>query len=341
MTGDRVPFPWGTGVATGAGSLPYQDPDEAARVVVGELPDFPHLPELPARGPGSDLVGRTAALLADLHVDLQPSGWRLTDRRGRDETRAVQALQADLDAFEIAAYGYQGPLKIQLAGPWTLAAALDRSRGDRVLADHGACRDVAQSLAEGLAEHRADVARRVPGASVVVQLDEPSLPAVLAGTIPTASGFARLRAVPRGEAEALLGEVLAAAADWPVLHCCAPDPPGKLAQDAGAVVLSCDISILSGSVTTELAEAVDGGLVIWPGVVPSVRPVQPPSDRELVDRFRAFAGRLDEDPAQLARGLVVTPACGLAGTDVEWARRAYALAVSTARAVAESVDVDR
>ena len=44
------------GVATGIGSMPGTDPMEAARIVVGELPDFPHLAELPARGPGADIT---------------------------------------------------------------------------------------------------------------------------------------------------------------------------------------------------------------------------------------------------------------------------------------------
>jgi hypothetical protein len=35
------------------------------RVIVGEFPGFPYLPELPARGPGADLTGRTAALSFD------------------------------------------------------------------------------------------------------------------------------------------------------------------------------------------------------------------------------------------------------------------------------------
>ena len=43
--------------------MPGTDALEAARTVVGELPQLPHLPELPGRGAGADLIGRTAALL--------------------------------------------------------------------------------------------------------------------------------------------------------------------------------------------------------------------------------------------------------------------------------------
>ena len=60
----------------------------ALRVVLDELPDLPYLPELPARGPGADMIGRGAALLVDLHVDVQPSGWRFVDRPGLDQRRA-------------------------------------------------------------------------------------------------------------------------------------------------------------------------------------------------------------------------------------------------------------
>lgn len=333
--------PWGVGVATGVGSLPYDDRDEAAKVVLGELPDFAHLPELPGRGAGADMLGRTAAMLVDMHVDLQPSGWRLVDRPGIDERRAVEMLRSDLDAIEIAAHGYEGPLKVQVCGPWTLAAALDRTRGDRVLADHGARRDLAHSLAEGLAGHLDEVARRVPGATVVAQVDEPGLPAVLAAAIPTSSGFGRLRAVAAAEAESLLAVVLAAAGEWPVLHCCAAEPPAALSRRAGAVAVSLDTSRLGDAVLDELAAAVDDGLMLWPGVVPAVAPVAPPSDRDLAERVVRLCRRLDQDPGRLSAGLVVTPACGLAGADPHWARRAYALARATARAFADSVGADQ
>jgi hypothetical protein len=91
---------FGTGWSTGVGSMPGTDPHESAAVVHGEVPDLPHLVELPARGPGADMVGRTAALLTDLHVDLQPSGWRLVDRPGSDERRGLSYLSQDLDELE-------------------------------------------------------------------------------------------------------------------------------------------------------------------------------------------------------------------------------------------------
>ena len=94
--------------------------------------------------------GRGTALLAGLAVDLQPAGWRLTDASSRDHRAARSTLRSDLDVLEEQAQDYAGPYKISVAGPWTLAATLERPRGDRVLADSGARRDVGQSLAEGI-----------------------------------------------------------------------------------------------------------------------------------------------------------------------------------------------
>ena len=71
-------------------------------------------------------------------------------------------------------------MKTQVAGPWTLAAGVELRSGNRVLTDAGAVAEFVESLAEGLRGHVADLARRTR-AEVVVQIDEPTLPAVLAG----------------------------------------------------------------------------------------------------------------------------------------------------------------
>src|SRR5687767_1647051 len=107
-------------------------------MVFGELADLPHLPELPARGPGAEMTGRGAGLLADLPVELYAGRWRVTARAGRDLRRTRDILQRDLDALTDAGDGYTGPVKVQAAGPWTLAATLDLPVGGRVLHDHGA-----------------------------------------------------------------------------------------------------------------------------------------------------------------------------------------------------------
>src|SRR5690242_3325262 len=177
--------------------MPGDDAREAAKTVTGSFEDFPFLPELPARGPGADMIGRTAGMLVELYARVEPSGWRFGDRPGRDTKRARAWLGEDLDALEEFTQGYEGPLKVQAVGPWTLAASVELHRGEAALRDPGACRDLAASLVEALTAHLAGLRRRVPGARPVLQLDEPSLTAVLRGQVRTASGYRTHRVVDR------------------------------------------------------------------------------------------------------------------------------------------------
>jgi hypothetical protein len=322
---------WPAGAATGVGSLPGTDPAEAARTVAGELPLL-HVPELPNRGPGADLVGRGAALLAELHVDLQPSGWRFVARPGVDERRALDYLAWDLDAVETAFAGYEGVLKVQCAGPWTLAAGIELQRGDRALSDAGAVRDVAAALAEGLAAHVADVRHRVPGATVVAQLDEPSLPYVATGRVPTASGFGTLRSV--GAHELVDGLRAALPAGVPAgVHCCAAGVPFELLRRAGVAFVSFDLDLLETRQYDALAALVEDGVHLLAGAVPTT-PLTG-SVRDTAAPLRGLWRNLSHPPEMLAQRVTVTPACGLAGLAPDAARAALARARDVARALEE------
>ncbi len=325
-------------LATGIGSLPGADAaafDESLRIVLDTFTDLAHLPELPGRGAHADMTGRALAVVADLGADLQPAGWRLTGGGGGvDQRRARSLLAQDLDALEEQAQGYDGRLKVQVTGPWTLAATVERPRGDRVLADHGARRELAQALAEGVREHVADVRRRVPDAEVVVQLDEPALPAVLAGRVPTASGFHRHRSVDLPEASPALEWVMAAvtgAGATPLVHCCAPDVPFGMLTGAGACGVSVDLAVTTPSGYDALAEVLESGRTLMLGVVPSTDPADWPDDGSLTERVLRTLDMLGLDPAADTGDLVITPACGLAGASPAWARRANELSARVAR----------
>ncbi len=323
--------------ASGVGSLPGTDYPEAVRTVLGELPDLPALPELPARGAHASLTGRALAVVADLDADLQPAGWRLTGGQGApgvDQRRARSLLAQDLDVVEELARDYAGPFKVQVAGPWTLAATVERPRGDRLLADRGARRELAQALAEGLRGHVADLRRRLPRAELLVQLDEPALPSVLAGRVPTASGFHRHRSVDLPDASAALEWVLAAVASadaTPLVHCCAADVPVSLLAGAGAAGVSVDLDVLAPAGFDALAELLESGAPVLLGVVPSTAPSVPPSAERLTDRVLRFLDMLGLDPDSAGSALVITPSCGLAGASAGWAREALRLCAAVAR----------
>jgi methionine synthase II (cobalamin-independent) len=330
-------------LATGIGSMPGPGNDDAARAyaesvraVLGELTALPHVPELPGRGAAATMVGRALAVVDGLGADLQPAGWRLTDAAGVDLRRARSLLAQDLDKVEELSQGYVGDFKTQITGPWTLAATVEKHRGDKVLSDHGARRDLGQALAEGLGGHVADLRRRLPGVGrLIVQVDEPALTAVLDAAVPTASGLGRHRRVGLPEASAVLAGVLGAIADAgaePWVHSCAPRTPLELLRGAGARGLAVDLNQLDAGDHDQLGQAFEAGLVVALGVVPTVEPERGLAERALVERVERWLGMLGFGVDDVSDQLVLTPTCGLAGTSPAWAHRALALA---ARAAAE------
>jgi methionine synthase II (cobalamin-independent) len=354
---DGPGFAWPAGSATGIGSMPGTDPAEAMRVIAGELPDFPHLPELPARGPGADLTGRTAGLLVEIPVEVTPRGWRLAERPGRDLARARTMLSSDLDVMEEVLDGYRGPVKIQLCGPWTLAATLELPRTLNVaIADPGAVADLTASLAEGAAAHVAEVAKRLPKTSIVVQFDEPALAAVAGGEVPTASGLSRLRAVEADVLRERLAQVISATRSYSVVHSCSAAVPFGIIRAAGADAISFDLSQLRRGEEDQVAESAEAGLGLLTGAVPVLGPVPDggagrpagegaiaPGDgsaeaRQAAERVIRLWRRLGLPLATAPEQAVVTPACGLAGLSPAQARAALTRCREAASMLAELIE---
>lgn len=310
--------------ATGIGGMPGEDFRDAVHLVLGELGDLPFIPELPARGPGAGMVGRSLALLEGLDVDLQPAGWRLATGESRDHRRARSLLQHDLDVVEELLPNTTVVLKQQVTGPWTLAANVERPRGDRVLADHGARRELAESLAEGLAQHISDLRRRAPQASFLIQVDEPGLPAVLAGAVPTASGFGRHRRVYPSDADRLLRlltEAITRSGAAAIVHCCAARVPVALLAGAGFGAVSFDLTLAEPG--EEWAAAFESGVDLWPGAVAASSALPAEADvRHRIDRWFEDIGF---DEAAYGERTVITPACGLVASSPNDARAALTL----------------
>ena len=300
------------------GSWPGTDIAATSRMVLGECPAHAHVPEMPDRGAHASMVGRTLGMITELGADLQPSGWRLTDGSGLDQRRAATMLRDDVEIFAEAAQGFEGEIVLSASGPWTLAAMVELSRGQKVLGDTGARRDLAQALLAGLNDQIARLARLVPTANIRLQLDEPMLPAVATGRIRTASGFRRIAAVDVPELETTLGDVVrgvGASLDGRVmLHSCAPDFDPGLARRVGADALALD---LSGSVKPATLDALaahleNGGLLWWGLLATNPVDVVPRPDA-LVERALRLLRPL-ELPAEIwLERVVLTPACGLAG----------------------------
>ncbi|MCV7194842.1 methionine synthase [Mycolicibacterium brumae] len=326
--------------ATGIGSWPGTSAREAAEIVVGELTSLTPLPELPARGVGADLVGRAGALLIDIAVDTCPRGYRVVGRRGSVTRRARSLLAEDLDALEEAweKAGLRGsgrPVKVAAPGPITLAAQLELSGGHRAITDAGAVRDLTASLAEGLAAHRAEVARRLD-TDVVVQLDEPSLPAALAGRLSGVTALSAVHPIDAPLAVTLLDEVAAVVSVPVSAHCCAADVPWELLRRSQIHAVAVDAGLLSAGGLDGLGEFLETGRTVALGVVPSTAVTPVPAAEQVAAAAAAVTDRLGFPRAVLAAQIGLTPACGLAGASLDWAR----VAIGLCQAAADGIAVD-
>ena len=286
---------------------------------------LPYLAEAPDRGVGADMIGRTLAMAAgidrDFAASLGPSGWRRS-APGQDMESAAGILSADVDAFCAVITGLGEPVKMQVAGPFTTASMLEGANGERMISDRTFVVDLATVIAEASAQI-AEAIRRLSGVpKVIVQVDEPMLPQVVGGKVPTASGLHRHRAVSAAEATALLSTTVAGIGADVWVHCCAGDAPVEVMRGSGARGISIDIRAVSPDVLDVLGEAVDAGLDLVLGVLHPEQWGLPARQLESValaaaDRLRV---RLGFDEQTWLERTVLTPSCGLAGASAVQAR---------------------
>lgn len=303
-------------IATGVGSLPGTDMRGALAAVAELFGQLIPLPELPGRGVEAGILGRGCAVLDDLPVDLGPGGWRLADSSDGAHRRAGSWLRRDLDDLEETLAGAPATVKIGICGPLTLAVGLHLRHGECLLADEGALCEVTAGLASGMATLMGELRRRMPQVRWVVQLDEPSIGAVLGGRVPTQSGLHHWPAMSWARATELTGVLVTgleglAEVGW---HSCAADIP--LPDVPGPVLL--DLSRPGTRMLDAVAARMDAGRRVGLGVVPTDRAdVVMPVD-EIVRRVLELSRRLGVGDCRLADLGILVPACGLAG----WSRAA-------------------
>ena len=177
------------------------------------------------------------------------------------------------------------------AGAHHAGRQLELPGGHRAITDLGALRDLAGSLAEGVAAHRAQIARRLD-TPVVVQFDEPLLPAALAGRLTGVTSLNPVHPVDESVATGLLDDCVATVGADVVLHSCAAELPWKMLQRSTLHAVSVDVQTLTPSDLDGIGEFVDSGRTVLLGVVGAATPERPPSAEELATRVVSITDRL-------------------------------------------------
>jgi len=333
------PYP---AVATGIGPMPGVDSREAMNVAAGEFADFIPLVELPARGPGADPVGRTAALLAEVdrsfEVETTPSGWRLGHTGQRVLARARGYLSEDIDALEefAAGSGNAVPIKVAIAGPWTLATKISDPAGEALLRDVGAVGDLTEALAQAASDLVLRLRRWIADDALVIQLDDDVVPRVLAGRVPMSSGRLTHRSVEPSVVQNRLRTVSAAiqsAGARVVIRCHAQQAPVDLLRDTGTDALAVDLGREQLD-DDALPRAWEAGVGLLLGCVPILAgnpessgsagsgdrggSTERVGDTALSARLRGFMS--EHGFASVPANIAITPHGGLADISMEAAR---------------------
>jgi hypothetical protein len=313
---------------TGIGSVPFNDEQEAVRLILEHLAEIPYWPQMAQKGFQEDMVSQGAGGLPLIIRDMEQRLVRVSEAVDRDAALVhfyEAALQEDLDTFALAPeeasgfYGLMAALKNepteapafvkgQVVGPVTFATIVKGLDGKAILFDPELIQAVTRGLALKAAWQAATI--REGGRQAIIFFDEPSL---------TGFGSAFMQ-ISREEVVGLLTETITSAREpGPALfgvHCCG--------NTDWAVLLEAPIDILSFDsyeffdnlklYDKALKKFLDrGGYLAW-GLVPT-SPTAPEATE--ADLWAKFTDQVEEltklgiDKAFLLSRSLLTPACGM------------------------------
>lgn len=320
---------------TGVGSWPGTDITDACQIVFDVAQHLPFLPELPERGYGADTIGRTMALVmqadANFAIRTTASGWQLDGSIGRDSRRAMSYLERDIDVMHETFSDYEGDFKVQVVGPWTLAASVELATGQKILGDIGATRDLSAALVEATRAHVVDVQTRLPKANVVLQCDEPMLAKVQYGAVPTASGWHRYHSVEAHVLTSVLTDLITGhGGAASIVHDCSSDFVFEALKMPG-LGWSLDISILGSQHFDLIGEHIESGGFLVLGIDFT-------SQRQAIAKIKELGSSIGYSVTDWARSIGVSPTCGLAHMSVSDARKKIEFLNTIARAMHEELE---
>ncbi len=326
--------------ATGIGSVPFTDNQEAVRLILENLTEIPYWPQMAQKGFQEDMVSQGAGGLPLILRDMDQRLVRVTDTVDRD-TALTQfyeaALQEDLDKFSLSpeeASGFYSLMealpalpagapafvKGQVVGPVTFATIVKGMDGKAILFDYELIQAVTRGLALKAAWQAAKI--RETGRQAVIFFDEPSL---------TGFGSAFMQ-ISREEVISMLTEAITAAREpgnaFFGIHCCG-NTDWSVLLDTPIDILSFDSYEFFENLKLydkALKKFLDrGGYLAW-GLVPTSPTAPVETEEALWAKFTAQVEELAQfgiDKPFLLSQSLLTPACGLGYLAPEKARECH------------------
>ncbi|MEW6381387.1 MAG: methionine synthase [bacterium] len=322
-------------LATGIGSLPHTEAQEACELVIQNLPDIPFWPQMPKRSPRENMYWQYSENLPGLTFEDDRMFIRTPEDFSAIERFYEHFLSENLDFFSISqpyAAGfyklqeYQDHLRTawavkgQITGPisYTLQVT-DENRKPLLYNDE--LKSIAIKNLLRKANWQEKILQKFNPRTIIF-LDEPYL---------TAFGSA-FTSLSLEQARECLEEVLQGIDSRTGIHCCG-NTDWSLLLETSIDILSFDAYEYAPNLLlyqNQLRKFLDrGGTIAW-GIVPTNEDaLKTAAASELLEKLEKIwqdLARLGIDREQLTRTALITPACGLGTVHKDMAARALTLA---------------
>jgi hypothetical protein len=346
------------GVATGIGSLPFEDPEKALALILTELPEAPHWPQLPRRSSREHFIYQfLQPLVACGTVVLRGNRWVfdtqsdtsaecMTDfyatclpaEEGDPECRhsfvppqeSAAGFHSFLSRMRSKGLDRARFLKGQIAGPLTVALELKDEVG-RPAYYHGDLRDI---IVRTLALNARCQAAALSGLgrTAIIFVDDPAISAY-----GSRLHLALNRETILEDLNFIFTAIRSEGAVTGIHSCEAMD--WSLPMESQVQILSLDAYRFGASLIPYAAQLHDfierGGVVAW-GIVPTLDDPFRESGESLLRRLNGLWNHLfpkNQDRARVLRQSMITPACGTGLLTADQAECIYRLTAEVSHRV--------
>jgi hypothetical protein len=338
MPDERPPFNF---MATGVGSVPFQDVETTCRDILEHLPFIPFWPQFVKRTHLEDMNIQYSECLPLLETIEEKRSLAISQTKNAEAelvTFYEHFLAQDVDYFAInKSYaiglfslldlikrsGFDGPfIKGQSVGPITFAASITDTNGNSVLHNP----EILEAMVKGIAIKALWQVREIEksGNKTIIFLDEPYLSGFGSAFTPIGRHevIENLRTVIdylRENSETLIG-----------IHCCG-NTDWSMIIEAGPDIINFDafeymdyFLLYPDDIVRFLKE---GGIIAW-GIIPTANFTGEETVEGLFSKLQEGLSRIHQwgiDPDILAERSILTPACGMGTMEPEHARNGMEL----------------
>jgi len=224
--------------ATGIGSMPHKDPQQATALILDKCPDIPYCPQLPKIDPRESMLLQVAENLPCLKADLDKKGVYYDESKDKEQEllKFYEALARDDHSFFKISHEYARGfyalvescgdsacefIKTQLVGPVTFLTSV-HGEGDKALIHDDMFQDaIPRALAQKGISQAHEIKER--GKSAIIFFDEPGLSALGSAFMPVEREKCAslinsvVNFVKEHEADTLIGTHCCGNSDWEML----------------------------------------------------------------------------------------------------------------------------